>query len=273
MRLPNLPSLLLVILLLPSCKSGEKKESTAGELAPVPSAPAQVSDAAPPKAAPVPHFKIDGNKLAGVSLADDVELLSLAALPPIADWKTIIVRSDDGREFRGAKPQLLTGQRTMKLVKQAGGDYEFRVMEPGDAGEVIRHKMTRVDLVHVHTQSYTPPPPPQPKSSLLIKQAGKQKELTPEIFKTRTKTPEPGEAEPRDTWNLLDLVGGSPSEVLLRSVSGEELRLSGDELADKNQLHLIKRNRRGEFHYRGWTLGPTPVRKSELRSIIEMELP
>lgn len=221
------------------------------------------------------NFKVDGVKLPTIALPGDTVVLSLSALPPIEEWKMLIVRNIDGREFRAVKPELLTGKRTMKIVKLTDQSYEFRVMELVGNEETIRHRMPKVKVVEIQTLSYTPPPN-RSKRAIEITSGGKTRALDQATLDTIPKTSEPGSEKNRDTWLLLDLLGKKSlpdsESIVLRKSSGAELVLTSKDVADSKAMHLIKRNRRGQFHYRGWTLGDEPAKTSELRGIAVIEL-
>jgi hypothetical protein len=229
-------------------------------------------------AAEMPHvnFKIDGKKLLPIKLSEETVVLSLKSLPPIEEWKMMIVRNIEGREFRATRPALLTGDRTMKIVKLEDQSYEFRVMERSDKEETIRHRMSKVKVVEIQTHSYTPPRATKVSPVIRVTGKGKTRALDKAALDAIARTPEPGSEKNRDTWLLLDLVGEkslAPSRSIVLRKSGEgELVLTGEMVADKNAMHIVKRNRRGQFNYRGWTLGEAPAKTSELRGIIEIEV-
>jgi hypothetical protein len=239
-----------------------------------PAAPAIAT--APEAAQHPPHFKVDGVKLKDIAVSDDTALLSIAALPPIDEWKILIVHNTEGREFRATKPGLLTGQRTMKIVKRPDQSYEFLVMQLEGRGESVRHRMPKVKVVEIQTHAYVPPPAPQRAAVLKLKIGGETRELSPEQLKAIPLTPEPGSEKDRESWLLLDVLGKSAlaadHSVVLRAGENKELVLTGAQLADKTKWHMIKKNRRGQFHYREWTLTEPPERSAELRSLVEVEL-
>ncbi len=246
-----------------ACKSSHKKsEQVASAEATAPTVAAALGQ---------PIFEVDGVELAVQALSEDVELLSIKALPPIDDWATIIARSKDGREFQGGKPKLLTGTRTMKLVKLPEG-YEFRVMDVKDTGPYVRHKMNAVARVIIYTNSYHPPEPPAP--SLRMRNAAGESMLSDKL-ESIARTPEPGEEKARDTWLLGDLLKSGGGEltggVRLENAAGDELPMSQAELVDPGWSHIIKRNRRGEFNYRGWKLGDKAAKERELRGVVLIE--
>lgn len=223
-----------------------------------------------------PKFKVDGKKLQPGELAEETTLLSLKVLPPIEQWKLLIVHSIDSREFRATKPSLLTGERTMKLVKRADQSYEFVVMEHAESKDTIRHRMPRVKIVEIQTHGYTPPAPKRGPAIITIQIAGKASELGAQQLDPIKRTPQPGSEGGGDTWLLLDLLG-TPSlakgqSIVLHPSSGDGLTLSAEQVSDSKVMHLIKRNRRGKFHYRQFSLDDPPQKTAELRSLKLVEL-
>ena len=278
---------LAVLLVASACKSSETKPAPQGTPAPQATTATTTTTASPIDAGPsVNHtlrFKIDDQHVEVGALSDDFAVLDLAALPPIAEWKTIIVRSEEGRDFTGTQPTLLTGIRTMRVVRLPTGAYEFRVMEDvpteGDAAPSeprIRHKMTNAKTIIIYTQGYTPPKASEAVSELRIVAGQKTVALDLAALEANPREPEPGEAETRDTWTLASVLKTAKltaeGGLRLTAPGGKTLELSSEELADTSSLHIIKRNRRGQFNYRRWSLGPAPKRTSELRSIESIEL-
>ncbi|HUH02509.1 MAG TPA: hypothetical protein VML75_10960, partial [Kofleriaceae bacterium] len=104
---------------------------------------------------------------------------------------------------------------------------------------------------------------------------GQQVEVDQTLLSTLELTAEPLNDKRRDTWRLLDILGspgaGDMQSITLISESDEELELSAEQLLDESRLHLIKRNRQEQFHYRGWTLGPEPMMTTELRNLREIK--
>jgi hypothetical protein len=260
-----------VALALGGCQSPEPTKSKE----PGPPAPEAAPEAAHSAETPTVNFKVDGVKLPTIALPGETVVLSLSALPPIEKWKMLIVKNIEGREFRAVKPKLLTGKRTMKIVKLTDQSYEFRVMELVGDEETTRHRMPKVKVVEIQTLSYTPPPD-MANRAVAIRSNGKTRDLDKATLEAIPKTPEPGSEKNRDTWLLLDLLGkkslADSESIVLRKRSGVELVLTSKELADRKAMHIIKRNRRGQFHYRGWTLGEQPVKTSELRGVVGIEL-
>jgi hypothetical protein len=226
----------------------------------------------------LPVFEINGKPIVVDSLSDDLELLSLKALPPIEDWQTLIVHGKDNGVFRGPHPMALVTKRTMKLVKQADGLYQFHIVESFHAdGPRTRHRLDNVERVAVHTKGYEPPAvPTPPPSTAFLSVAGTQVELTEAMLANIKQTAEPGQEKPRDTWTLLDVLGKASLEkgqrVVLVSADDDEISVSAEQLQDATHCHLIKRNRRGELHYRDWTLGTSPTKTEELRNLVGIEL-
>lgn len=251
-----------------ACKSDK------GEAASVANPAAKVASVPEHIALTQPIFEIDGKVIDVAPIGDEVELLSIRALPAIDDWTSVIARSVDGREFYGGSPRLLTGTRTMKLVKLEAG-YEFRVMDTNDAGPYIRHKMNRVERVLIFTKDYQAPEIAAP-SLELVDREGEEVILSDRLEKA-ARTREPGDDKARDTWKLSDLIGelgagNQMQSVVFFNAGGETLELSADDLQNDSLLHIIKRNRHGEFHYRGWTLGEAPSKSSELRGLSKIEV-
>ena len=259
-------------LALGGCQSPEPTKAKE----PGPPVPEAAPEATHTNETPTVKFKVDGVKLPTIELPGETLVLSLSALPPIEEWKMMIVKNIDGREFRAVKPKLLTGKRTMKIVKLTDQSYEFRVMELVGDEETIRHRMPKVKVLEIQTLSYTPPPPDMANRAIGIKSKGKTRAMDKDTLDTIPKTPEPGAEKNRDTWLLLDLLGkkslADAESIVLRKKSGVELVLTSKDLADRKAMHFIKRNRRGQFHYRGWTLGEQPIKTSELRGIVGIEL-
>ena len=239
---------------------------------------AQHEDVAGQPMTSTPLFTVDGKDIAATVVGDDLELLTVSGLPPIADWQTLIVEGRGGHIFRGPHPMALTTKRSMKLVKQADGFYQFHVVELfHDDGPRVRHLVDKVERITIHTLGYKPPavpvPPPPP---LVLTIAGVKTELTESMLQEVKQTPQPLEKNARDTWTLLDLLGldtlPSGQGVILRSESDAEVELSAAQINNPAYANLIKRNKAGVFHYRLWTLGESPERTDELRNVIEIEL-
>ncbi len=282
---------LAALLLGGACKSSETENNAPTGKPPTASAPTTTTGNSAPEAdkssrfvaAPPLRYKVDGKHVEVAAMGPDFALLDVAELPPVADWKTLIVRSMDGREFTGTKPLLLTGIRTMRVVTLASGAWEFRVMEvvpnEGDAapkGPRIRHKMTDAKSIIIHTKNYEPPKPPEPTSDLTISSGDGKTLLDKAAMDAVPRSPEPGQREARDTWTLDALLGAAKlkasSGVRFVDQAGKTLELSSEELADKSRAHIIKRNRRGLLNYRGWTLGPPTSRVKDMRGIVSIEL-
>lgn len=255
-----------------ACKGSDKSGKVqAAQVTNTTTSSAEASEQAP-RAQPI--FEVDGKAIDVAPIGDEVALLSLTALPPIDDWASVIARSVDGREFQGSSPMLLTGTRTMNLVKLDAG-YEFRVMDTNDVGPYVRHKMTRVERVLIFTKDYKAPELAAP-SLQLVDRKGTELVLSDQLA-TVTRTPEPGEKKARDTWKLSDLIVELANDTEMQSLvlsnpGGETLELSANDLQAETLLHIIKRNRRGEFNYRAWTLGETPSKSTELRGLSTIEL-
>jgi hypothetical protein len=270
---------LLLVPLCWACQSADKPASKSGE---------QAEAEAPVEQGPVPqsvvNFKIDGKKLPPIDLAEETELLSIKELPPLDQWKRLVVSNEDGLDFRASQPAQLTGARTMKLVRLADGSYDFLVTQRNEAGvETIRNKRSKVKVVEILSPSYQPPPPNQGPPKITIKVGARERVLEKLDLDKIERRAEPGgdsagDSTPRDTWLLLDLLGIKASElqpgqsVRMLSRNTKELVLQRDDLLDSARMHIIKLNRRGKFHYRGWTLGDAPARSSELRNLVEIEL-
>lgn len=273
---------LAALLLGGACKSSET-ENKAPTPTPTPTSSAVQDDAAPATAAVPLRYKVDGKHVEVAAMGTDFALLDVVELPPVAEWKTVIVRSMDGREFTGTKPLLLTGIRTMRMVTLPSGAWEFRVMEvvpnEGDAapkGPRIRHKMTDAKSIIIHTKTYEPPKPPKPTSDLTISSGDRKTLLDKAAMEAVARSPEPGQREARDTWALHALLGAAKFEassgVRLVDQAGKTFELSSEELGDKSRVHIIKRNRRGLLNYRGWTLGPPASRVNDLRGVVSIDL-
>ncbi len=228
------------------------------------------------RTADVVNFKVDGKNLPAIELGGETIVLSLKVLPPIAEWKILIVRNIEDREFRAIRPALLTGERTMKIIRHADQSYEFRVMQGAGEAEIVRHALSNIKVLEIQTLSYTPPRRGMGKRALKITRKGATRSLTSAELETIRRTPEPGSEKNRDTWLLLDLLGvkslAKGQSIILKKAAGRELVLTSNDLADSKMMHMIKRNRRGQFHYREWTLGDVPAKTSELRGIVEIEL-
>ncbi len=272
-----------------ACKpSDTEKAATKGDPGPADVTGAQTAQAKPDTSsrfvAPKPlRFKVDEVHVEVPAMGEDFALLDVKELPPITDWKTIIVRSVDGREFTGTKPLLLTGTRTMRVVTLASGVWEFRVMEEvpseGDAAPKpprIRHKMTNAKSVIIYTKSYEPPPPSEPVTELTLTSKAQDVILNKAAMDAVDRMPEPGQREGRDTWSLATLLAAAKLKagggIRFTDKAGKTLELTSEELADKGKAHIIKRNRRGLFNYRHWTLGPPPKRVDGLRGVVSIEL-
>lgn len=231
------------------------------------------SEATEAKMVKAPTIKVNGEMLPVVLIGDDTELLSIANLPPVGEWAFLVVRNVEGREFRAGKPTLLTGIRTMKFVRTPDGNTEFRVMEKKDEGEFIRSRMSMVEAVEIHKHGYTPPREKPP--SLVLTKKGESTRVDELVLGTIKKTGEPGAKKEQETWLLRDLVGitkvHADLSILLRSSTGEEIVLSTLDLSDSDKQHFIKKNRRGQFHYRVWTTGDAPAQSSELRILTSIE--
>ncbi len=271
------------LLLFAACQSKNPEQGNGGEA----SAPAtqetpeqaeSPAEEKPANATEAPNFKVNGEKLPQIELGDDTTLLNLKSLPPIDEWKLLVVRNVEGREFRATKPSVLTGEMTMKVVRLADKTYEFRVMQKSGASENIRHRMPRVKVIEIHKQGYTPPKRGKrgKATALPITLKGKPGTLDVAALALISKTPEPGGNKNRDTWQLLDLLGTkslAPEEsVRLRAGDGEELVLKASDFADQSKMHIVKKSRRGEFHYREWSLGDSPTKSGGLRGLQSLEL-
>ncbi len=278
--------LLAAFLVAGACKSSASKD-TASEGPKNTSDPeaAASASAKPGAAASSGHtpkrqlvFKVDDKHLEVTEPGPDFDLLDLAELPPIGEWKTIIVRSVDGRDFRGIKPALLTGVRTMRVVTLEDGTREFRVIEPSEdepSGTRIRHKMTDAKSVLVYSKDYVAPPEPKVPSEIAFRCGGKDSVLKADAIGGLAMTDEPGKVKAKATWALADVIkaaGCSPKRGLkLTTRKGETADVTSEQLADANRLHTIKKNRRGRFNYRQWTLGETPERSLNHRDVVRVE--
>ncbi|MCP4447192.1 MAG: hypothetical protein GY811_17860 [Myxococcales bacterium] len=61
------------------------------------------------------------------------------------------------------------------------------------------------------------------------------------------------------------------SSVRIRGQAGETILLTSEEFSDNGSAHIIKRNRRGQFNYRRWSVGPSAKRSGEIRGVISIE--
>jgi hypothetical protein len=273
---PLLARVALALALVGACQSKESKGRSEPPPAEPPSAMPAEATPAEGLVRPRVNFKIDGKKNETVQLGEETILLSLPFLPAIEEWKLLIVRNIDDREFRATKPSMLTGQRTMKIIKGEDESFEFVVMQLEGHGETIRHRMPKVKVVEIHTHDYSPPPPSARSKSIAIKIAGETRILDRSALEAIQRTPEPGSKKKRDTWLILDFLGKksltSEESIILRAPDDEEQVLTSSDLADDKAQHMIKRNRRGQFHYRSWRLTEPPNRATELRSIFEIEV-
>jgi hypothetical protein len=273
---------LAALLLGSACKSSEtESKAPKGETAPT--ATVTPSDAAIAVGQKPLRYKVDGEHVEVASMGADFALLDVAELPPIADWKTLIIRSVDGREFTGTKPILLTGIRTMRVVTLPSGAWEFRVMEqvPSEGNAApkpprIRHKMTDAKSVIIYTNGYEPPKPKDPVSELTLTSGDTTATLDNTEMDAVERSPEPGQREARDTWTLDSLLSAAKlsakAGIRLTDQAGKTHDLSSEELANQSSVHIVKRNRRGLFNYRHWTLGPPPKRTHDMRGIVSIEL-
>ncbi len=269
------PWFLAALLVLAACKNSENKSqggNTGGEK-PTDNAAAAVLPANRPLV-----FKVDDTHLNVDEPAGDFDLLSISELPPVEEWKSITVRNVDGRDFRGTKPLLLTGVRTMRMVTLESGAREFRVVEPSEteaSGERIRHKMTDAKSVLIFTKSYTPPPEPEVPSELTFRCGGKDVVLGSEAIEAVPRTAEPGKGEPNATWALKDLAKAAKCPidggVRLTDTKGKITEVTTEQLADAKLLHTVKRNRRKRFNYRQWSLGDAPRRVVNVRGTARIE--
>lgn len=270
-------ALATTLALLGACKSSDSKSSDkrssshGAEAATVKASPG--GDDPLQAAFGAPAFEIDGKVLDVGPIGDDIELLSLKELPAVDSWATITARAQDGREFQGSNPKLLTGVRTMKLVKLPAG-YEFRVMDQNEGKPYVRHKMSEVKRILIFTKGYqaaaTAPP------SLTLESKTGETLITADLIEAIPRVPEPNGEEQRDTWKLGDVLkirgDGELLEVALSNPRGQELVVSQSDLADPSWLHILKRNRRGEFNYRAWKLIEPAARERELRGVTRIEL-
>ncbi len=272
---------LAALLLSCACKSSEKDNK-----APAPSPPTPVAaqiDAAASSDALALRYKVDDEHVEVASMGSDFALLDVKELPPVTEWKSIIVRNIDGREFTGTKPLLLTGTRTMRVVTLPSGAWEFRVMEvvpsEGDAAakpERIRHKMTDAKSILIYTKSYEPPPEPEQVTTLTLSSGDTNTILDNAALDGIERTPEPGQREARDTWSLASILSATKHNptgaIRLTDGAGKTVDLSPEELADTTKVHIIKRNRRGRLNYRRWALGEKPTREHNMRGVVSVEL-
>jgi hypothetical protein len=265
----------IVCFLLSLALAGSCQEPESAKAKPNPET-SNLASAALAAKIPAVNFNVDGKKLPAIELSDVTVVLSLKALPPIEEWKMLIVRNMDEREFRAVRPALLTGESTMKIVKQVDQSYEFRVMQGEGAAEIIRHSLPNIKVLEIQTLSYTPPGRGRGKRAIKITRKGETRSLNSAELETIQRTREPGSEKNRDTWLLLDVLGvkslAKEQSIILKKSAGRELVLTSKDLADSKMMHMIKRNRRGQFQYRGWTLGDAPAKTSELRGIKEIEL-